>query len=83
MRLYLWCMCVILWPQNRAMLPMPRGMVRAVCGVRCPDKLAAYRASSVASNIVWGFPAWGSHAPAVSEPLAETTAQNIQDNVVF
>ena len=58
-------------------------MVRAVCGVRCPDKSAVYRPSSVASNIVWGFPAWGLHAFAVSEPLAETMAQNIQDNVVF
>ena len=48
MCLYLWCMCVILWPQNHAMLLMPRGMVRAVCGVCCPDKSAAYRPSSVA-----------------------------------
>ena len=32
MHLYLWCMCVILWPQNRAMLPMPR---HGPCGVRC------------------------------------------------
>ena len=76
-RTHVGCACIYgacVWVDGHKIVPcyQCQGMVHAVCGVHCPDKSAAYRPSSVASNIVWGFPVWGSHTPAVSEPLAET-----------
>ena len=70
--LYLCCTRVNPQLQSRPTMPMPRDMVRAVCGVCCPCQSAAYRPSSVAYDIHWGFHTWGS-CPAVSKPLAKST----------